>query len=143
MHWILVTVLVCCYGFFKDLRPSDGYLTEFLTSEFKNLTLDEVNNEIYPCKTYSYTVSLVPILMFADYFKYRSLLIVDVVLFIITWILVLWTGGIIAMKSMQVVYGLASAGEIGYFYYLYALVDKENYRKCSSFIRFSSSGGRF
>lgn len=143
MDWKLLTFLVCCFGFFKDLRPSEAYLTTYLTSEWKNLTLDQVNNEIYPWWTYSYAIWLIPVFAFTDYFHYRSLLILDVSAYITTWVLILWAQGISAMIVMQVSYGLATAGEIGYFSYLYSMVDKSHFQKVASFTRCSSLAGRF
>ena len=42
MDWRLLTVIVCAFGFFKDLRPSEAYLTPYLTGEWKNLTIEQV-----------------------------------------------------------------------------------------------------
>ena len=41
MDWRLLTCLVCAYGFVKDFRPSDAYLTRYLI-EWKNLTIEQV-----------------------------------------------------------------------------------------------------
>jgi hypothetical protein len=113
MDWKLLTFVVCCFGFFKDLWPSEAYLTTFLTREWKNLTWDQVNNEIYPWWTYSYAIWFIPVFTFTDNFRYRSLLILDASAYIMTWVLILWAEGIPAMTVMQVSYGLATAGEIG------------------------------
>ena len=42
MDWRLLTVVVCLFGFFKELRPSEAYLTPYLTGEWKNLTVEQV-----------------------------------------------------------------------------------------------------
>ncbi|XP_060563340.1 thiamine transporter 1-like [Ruditapes philippinarum] len=60
-----------------------------------------------------------------------------------TWVLILWAQGIPAMTVMQVSYGLATAGEIGYFSYLYSMVDKSHFQKVASFTRCFSLAGRF
>ena len=41
-HWIFATVMLCCYGFFKEFKPSEPFLTPYLTSDTKNFTKDEV-----------------------------------------------------------------------------------------------------
>lgn len=143
MEWKLLTFLVCCFGFCKDLRPSEAYMTTFLTSDWKNLTLDQVNNEIYPWWTYSYAIWLIPVFVFTDYFRYRSLLILDIIAYIMTWVLILWANGLPAMTVMQVSYGLATAGEIGYFSYLYSMVEKTHFQTVASFTRCASLAGRF
>ena len=40
--WILATVVLCLYGFFKEFKPSEPFLTPYLTSDFKNFTKNEV-----------------------------------------------------------------------------------------------------
>ena len=41
-HWVFATVMLCCYGFFKEFKPSEPFLTPYLTSDIKNFTKDEV-----------------------------------------------------------------------------------------------------
>ena len=41
-HWILATVVLCLYGFFKEFKPSEPFLTPYLTSPVKNFTKDQV-----------------------------------------------------------------------------------------------------
>ena len=41
MDWRLLTVIVCLFGFFKELRPSEAYLTPYLTEEWKHLTVEQ------------------------------------------------------------------------------------------------------
>lgn len=41
-HWIFATVMLCCYGFFKEFKPSEPFLNPYLTSEVKNFTQHEV-----------------------------------------------------------------------------------------------------
>ena len=47
MDWRVLTVLVCLFGFFKELRPSEAYLTPYLTGEWKNLTVEQVCERIF------------------------------------------------------------------------------------------------
>ena len=42
-HWIFATLMLCCYGFFKEFKPSEPFLTPYLTSDVKNFTKDEVS----------------------------------------------------------------------------------------------------
>lgn len=143
LHWKLVTFIVCCFGFFKDLRPSEAYLTAYLTGPWQNLTETEVDNQVYPWWTYSYLLWLFPIFLLTDYFRYKPILILDGIAYIITWVLLLWAHGIPAMKCMQVTYGLATACEIGYFSYLYVIVSKEHFQKVASFTKAASLFGKF
>lgn len=40
--WLLPTSLLCAYGFFASLRPSEPFLTPYLLGPDKNLTEREV-----------------------------------------------------------------------------------------------------
>lgn len=43
--WLQTCLLLCMYGFFKELRPSEPFLTEYLLGPQQNLTENEVLNE--------------------------------------------------------------------------------------------------
>ena len=47
------------------------------------------------------------------------------------------------MKLMQVTFGLATAGEIGYYSYLYAKVTADHFKKVASFTRAATLIGKF
>ncbi|VDI71565.1 Hypothetical predicted protein [Mytilus galloprovincialis] len=74
MDWKVLTFLVCLYGFLKEYRPSEAYLSDYLTGPWKNLTIKEVNDEIYPVWTYAYLVWLVPVFLLTDYLRYQPML---------------------------------------------------------------------
>uniref|UniRef100_A0A452Q7J4 Uncharacterized protein n=1 Tax=Ursus americanus TaxID=9643 RepID=A0A452Q7J4_URSAM len=48
--WFLPTALLCAYGFFASLRPSEPFLTPYLLGPDKNLTEKEVGAD---CHSYS------------------------------------------------------------------------------------------
>lgn len=143
LNWKLITLIVCSFGFFKDLRPSEAYLTAYLTGPWKNLTETDVDNQVYPWWTYSYLIWLAPIFLLTDYFRYKPILILDGVAYIVTWVLLLWAQGVPAMKGMQVTFGLATACEVGYYSYLYAVVTKDHFQKVASFTKAASLFGKF
>lgn len=144
MNWKVVTGLICSFGVFKDFRPSESFLTSYLTDpEAKNLSLAEVNNEIYPVWTYSYLVVLVVVLLTTDLLRYKPIVIMEAVCYIVTWTLLLSAYGVLSMQFMQFTYGGATATEIAYYSYIYASVTDTYYRRVSGFIRASSLAGRF
>ncbi|XP_033110338.1 thiamine transporter 2-like [Anneissia japonica] len=140
--WKIATILLCLYGFFKELRPSEPYLTPFLL-ESKNVTEDEVDNQIYPIWTYSYMVSLVLVFLVTDFLLYKPVIVSEGIAYLATWSLLLWASGAMLMKLMQFFYGVATATEIAYYSYIYAVVTPEHYQKVSSFTRSSVLIGRF
>ncbi len=42
-YWIIATIVLCLYGFFKEFKPSEPFLTPYLTSSVKNFTKDQVS----------------------------------------------------------------------------------------------------
>jgi hypothetical protein len=41
--WLYATVILCCYGFFKEFKASEAFLTPYLVDpRFKNFTKDQV-----------------------------------------------------------------------------------------------------
>ena len=70
--------------------------------------------------TYSYLAVLVIVFLVTDFAKYKPVIILEGFAYIITWILLLWGHGLIAMQMMQAVYGVATSTEVAYLTYIYA-----------------------
>ncbi len=68
-RWTLV--LLCAYGFSKEIRPSEPYLTQYLTG-YKGLDEDDVYQKIYPVWPYSYFALLVPVFLLTDLLRYHA-----------------------------------------------------------------------
>ncbi|VDM78781.1 unnamed protein product [Strongylus vulgaris] len=141
-HWKTTTALICIYGVFKEFRPATPFLTPYLASHFKNLTLDQIYGEIFPFWTYSYMIFLVPIFILTDIFRYKPIIVLEGACLSLTWGLLVWGQGVLQMQIMQISFGLASASEIAYFSYIYAVVDEKEYRRCTSYIRTAALIGK-
>lgn len=141
--WLWTTILLCTYGVFKEVRPSEPYLTEYLEGPWLNLTADEVNHEVYPVWTYSYLGFLIIVLLATDFVRYKPFLVIEGMAYVTTWCLLLWAKGLKAMQMMQLVYGIATSTEVAYFTYVYSLVSDEVYQKVTSYCRASLLFGRF
>jgi len=63
--------------------------------------------------------------------------------YVITWVLLLWGKGLLAMQFMQVAYGIATSTEVAYFTYIYAKVSGHYYQQVTSFTRTALLLGRF
>lgn len=142
MNWMLLTALLCTFGFIKEMRPSEAYLTLYLT-EWKNLTIEQISNEIYPWWTYAYLIWLLPVFLLTDFLRYKPIIVIMAAAAIGTWALLLWAEGVVAMKFVEVLYGLFTAGEIAYYSYLYIEVPREHFRKIASFTRAATLVGKF
>uniref|UniRef100_A0A2I2YTD6 Solute carrier family 19 member 3 n=1 Tax=Gorilla gorilla gorilla TaxID=9595 RepID=A0A2I2YTD6_GORGO len=75
--WIYPTVILCLFGFFSMMRPSEPFLIPYLSGPDKNLTSAEITNEIFPVWTYSYLVLLLPVFVLTDYVRYKPVIILQ------------------------------------------------------------------
>merc|ERR1711988_1438701 len=130
--WRKTTLLLGLYGLFKEIRPIEPFLNEYMTSNRTGVTPDEVYQDIYPVWTYSYLCVLVLVFLVLEGFAY-----------ILTWVLLTWARGLFAMQMMQVAYGVATSTEVAYFTYIYARVPGDQYQKVTSFTRAALLFGRF
>ncbi|XP_069401697.1 thiamine transporter 1 isoform X1 [Ovis canadensis] len=133
--WFLPTALLCAYGFFASLRPSEPFLTPYLLGPDKNLTEREVFNEIYPVWTYSYLVLLFPVFLATDYLRYKPVVLLQGLSLIVTWFMLLYAQGLLAIQFLEFFYGIATATEIAYYSYIYSVVDLSMYQKVTSYCR--------
>ncbi|XP_050014334.1 thiamine transporter 1 isoform X1 [Alexandromys fortis] len=133
--WFLPTALLCAYGFFANLRPSEPFLTPYLLGPDKNLTQREVFNEIYPVWTYSYLVLLFPVFLATDYLRYKPVILLQGFSLIVTWFMLLYAQGLLAIQFLEFFYGIATAAEIAYYSYIYSVVDLGMYQKVTSYCR--------
>lgn len=103
--------LLCAYGFFKEVKPSEPYLTQYLIGP-KNLTEDQVYYEVYPVWSYSYFGLLVPVFLLTDFVRYKPMIVTEGLAYVITWVLLLWAEGVAAMQFMEFMYGVATSTEV-------------------------------
>ncbi|XP_047433011.1 thiamine transporter 1 [Mugil cephalus] len=139
------TLLLCLYGFFSNLRPSEPFLTAYLMGPDKNLTETQVVSEIYPIWTYSYLVLLFPIFLATDYLRYKPVLVLQATSFVVTYAMLWKTNGIAAMQLLEFFFGLATASDVAYYSYIYSVVEPAQYQKVTSYCRsitlFGSAAG--
>ncbi|KAF7646432.1 hypothetical protein LDENG_00187920, partial [Lucifuga dentata] len=139
------TVLLCLYGFFSNLRPFEPFLTYFLLGPDKNLTETQVVNEIYPIWTYSYLVLLFPIFLATDFLCYKPVLILQATSLVVTYAMLAFSQGMLAMQLVEFFFGLATASEVAYYSYIYSVVEPAHYQRvtgyCRSVTLFGSAAG--
>ncbi|XP_051839354.1 thiamine transporter 2 [Antechinus flavipes] len=133
--WIFPTTILCVYGFFSMMRPSEPFFVPYLTGPDKNLTLSEVSNHMFPVWTYSYLVLLFPVFVLTDYLRYKPIIILQGISYLITWLLLLFAQGLLAMQIVEFFYGLVTATEVAYYSYIYSVVSVEHYQKVTSYCR--------
>lgn len=132
--WIYFTVILCCYAFFKEFKPSEAFLTPYLVDS-KNFTNDEVNSEIYPYWPYSYLVASLFIFLFTDFLRYKPVILLEAFSYLATRFLLIWGTSVFSMQWMQVAYGVASASEVAFFAYIYLAIPDVRFKIVTSLLR--------
>ncbi|KAH0624031.1 hypothetical protein JD844_007322 [Phrynosoma platyrhinos] len=132
--WIFPTSVLCIYGFFSMMKPSEPFLVPYLAGP-ENLTIDEVTQHVLPVWTYSYLTLLFPVFLLTDYVRYKPVIILQGISFIVTWLLLLFAHGLSAMQLVEFFYGLVTATEVAYYAYIYSMVSAEHYQKVTGYCR--------
>ncbi|MBN3302269.1 S19A3 protein, partial [Amia calva] len=117
------------------MRPSEPFLTPYLTGSYKNLTIHQVSRQVYPVWTYSNFVILIPCFLLTDYLRYKPVIILQGLGYIATWLLLLFVPGVLAMQFMQATYGIVTASEVGYYSYIYSVISLKYYQRVTSYCR--------
>ncbi|KAM3615385.1 uncharacterized protein V6R79_001319 [Siganus canaliculatus] len=133
--WRYPTTILCIYGFFSTVKPLEPFLIPYLTGPDKNLTAEQVNNQIFPVWTYSYLTVLVPVFLLTDWLRYKPVVVFQCMALFITTALLRWTKSVAAMQTTQFFYGVVTASEVAYFSYIYSVIDLQRYRKATSYCR--------
>ncbi|PNF28260.1 Thiamine transporter 2 [Cryptotermes secundus] len=139
--WLKLSILLCVFGFVKEFRPSEPFVTPYLTEEGKNFT-DQDIEVIFSTGTYAYLVEIIFVFLVTDLFRYKPVIVLDGVFAIITWSLLIWGKSILQMQVMEVFYAFFLAAEVAYYTYIYAQVDREHYQKVTSHTRAAYLFGR-
>jgi len=142
-EWKVTTLLLCAYGFLKEVRPSEPFLNSYMLGNSTGVTPDQLYHQVYPVWTYSYLGILVLVFLFTDLARYKPVIVLEGFSYITTWALLLWGHGLGQMQVMQVAYGVATSTEIAYFTYIYAKISSQYYKQVTSWTRASLLLGRF
>ncbi|NXT30593.1 S19A3 protein, partial [Syrrhaptes paradoxus] len=94
-----------------------------------------VTNQIYPVWTYSYLALLFPVFLITDYVRYKPIIILQGISYIVTWLLLLFAHGVVAMQLMEFFYGMVTATEVAYYAYIYSIVSTDHYQRVTSYCR--------
>ncbi|KAG1952215.1 thiamine transporter 2 [Pimephales promelas] len=133
--WKYPTSLLCIYGFFSTVKPLEPFLIPFLTGPDKNLTIEQVTNQIFPVWTYSYLTVLVPVFLLTDFLRYKPVVVFQCLVLFATTAMILWCKGVREMQAMQFAYGVVTSCDVAYFTYIYSMVELKHYLKATSYCR--------
>ncbi|CAH2262346.1 jg26879 [Pararge aegeria aegeria] len=141
--WIKVTLILCLFGTLREIRPSEPFVTEFLSGEWRNITQEQLNQDVYPVGTYSYLGLLVLVFLITDFLRFKPVIILSGLSGISVYAVLLWTSSLKWVQVSQFLYGLYMATEVAYLTYIYAKVDPDKYPLVSSYTRIAALTGRF
>lgn len=100
--WLKVSLLLCIFGFLKELRPSEPFVYEFLIGEWRNVTEEQVSQDVYPVGTYAYLAQLVVVFLITDLCRYKPLIIALALSGVVVWSMLLWTESLLELQILEV-----------------------------------------
>ncbi|KOB76556.1 Uncharacterized protein OBRU01_04567 [Operophtera brumata] len=53
-EWVKVMLILCAFGTLREIRPSEPFVSEFLLGEWRDITEEQLNRDVYPLGTYFY-----------------------------------------------------------------------------------------
>ncbi|XP_012148490.2 thiamine transporter 2 [Megachile rotundata] len=142
MKWIIISCILCVFGCFKEFRPSESFVTDYLTGSWKNFTNIQVNQEIFPVSTYSYFATLVVVFLITDFVRYKPIIILCGFSGALTFLLLIVGKDLLTLQIVEFGYGLFFSTEVAYYTYIYAKVDKKHYQEVTSHTKAASLFGR-
>ncbi|KAK9879538.1 hypothetical protein WA026_006608 [Henosepilachna vigintioctopunctata] len=141
-NWLKISLILSLFGFFKEIRPSEPFVYEYLSGKWTNITEQEVSEQIFAVGTYINTPLVVVAFLVTDLSRYKPLIILCGIFGIIVWNLLIWFPTLLMMQLMEFFYAAFISCDIAYFTYMYAKVDKEHYPKVTSNTRMAYLLGR-
>lgn len=141
--WLKISLLLCLFGFFRELRPSEPFVTEYLAGDWKNLTTEQIYQDVYPFGTYAVLAQLVIVFLITDLLRYKPIIVLSSIAGIILFSFLLWTHTLFELQLAQLFFGFFTAAEVAYYTYIYANVDRERYQLVTGHTRAAILGGKF
>ncbi|XP_030383219.1 thiamine transporter 1-like [Scaptodrosophila lebanonensis] len=142
-QWLKISLLLCTFGFFREFTPSDPFGTEYLSGNYRNITTDQVNREVYPFGTYAHLAQLIIVFLVTDFIRYKPIIVLSTVAGIIVFAMLLWTRSLLELQIAQIFYGTVVAAEVAYYTYIYTKVSRDRYQIVTGHSRAAILSGQF
>ncbi|XP_058838438.1 thiamine transporter 1-like [Topomyia yanbarensis] len=142
-EWLKISLMLCTFGFFREMRPSEPFVTEFLSGEWRDIEPEQLNREVYPVGTYTHLAVLIVVFLVTDMLRYKSIIIFSACVGVAIWSMLLWTTSLAALQVVQVLYGTYMAAEVAYYTYIYAKINRDKYQQVTGNTRAAVLSGRF
>uniref|UniRef100_A0A4W5QPK3 Solute carrier family 19 member 3b n=1 Tax=Hucho hucho TaxID=62062 RepID=A0A4W5QPK3_9TELE len=133
--WVGPTVLLCIYGFCSMMRPSEPFLTDYLTGPYKNLTTKQVTRQVFPIWAYSNLFLLIPVFLVTDILRYKPVIVLQALNYILAFLLFIFSSGIVLTQCALFIYSIGTAADVAYYSYIYSVVHPQYYQRVTSYAR--------
>lgn len=100
--WFKISLLLSIFGFLKEIRPSEPFVYEFLVGPWRNVSKEEITEEVYPVGTYSYLVQSIVAFLITDLCRYKPLIVLLGLSGVVVWSLLLWTKSLFELQVLEV-----------------------------------------
>lgn len=97
--------------------------------------IEEDLEKIYFVWIYFYFLILLVVFLVIDLLRYKFVIIIEGLVYLVMRIFLIWVGGVLVMQFMQFVYGVVIGVEVVYYFYIYVVVDRDYYKIVISYIR--------
>lgn len=77
LPWVQVTLMLCAVGLLREIRPSEPFVSEFLLGEWRNITEEQLNRDVYPVGTYCYLGLLVVVFLITDFLRFKPVIVLS------------------------------------------------------------------
>lgn len=131
LRWL--TIFVCLFGFFKEFKPSEPYLSKYLI-EVKDFSDEQVNDQIYPIWTYASLICLLVVAFISEIFSYKHLIVTEGLSQLATRLLLIWGKTLFWIQMTQVTFAWAWSSEVIYYTYLIAIIPHEEYQRTTGYL---------
>ncbi|XP_045061761.1 thiamine transporter 2-like [Coregonus clupeaformis] len=133
--WVGPTVLLCIYGFCSMMRPSEPFLTDYLTGPYKNLTTKQVTKQVFPIWAYSNLFLLIPTFLVTDILRYKPVIVLQALNYILAFLLFIFSSGVVLTQFALFIYSMGTAADVAYYSYIYSVVHPQYYQRVTSYAR--------
>lgn len=67
-NWLKVSILLCIFGFLRELRPHEPFAVEYFVT-YRNVSMETLTNHFFPIGTYMSMSQLIVIFLITDLLK--------------------------------------------------------------------------
>uniref|UniRef100_A0AC34F781 Uncharacterized protein n=1 Tax=Panagrolaimus sp. ES5 TaxID=591445 RepID=A0AC34F781_9BILA len=137
----ILPVLLVFYSIIKEFKVGEPFLYKY-HSENLNYTAEILNGEVYPYSAYSYLFAIIPIFLFTDILLYKPIMYIEIFGQISYRFTLSYTSSLFSQQLGQTMGGLVRASDLAFFSYIYGVLEKDQYKRFTSWTRAGTMAGR-